>query len=201
MENNLKFDWYQTDTDVFINIYLKKLAEADLKLNLREETIDLVVEKPDTPRVEKFFNLTHQIVTESSTHKILSTKIEIKLRKKTGNFWSKLEKSADEVQMAGATEAERPPAYPSSCPKKKDWEGIERQVKKDEAEEKPEGDAALNQLFQKIYADGSDEVRKAMNKSFQESGGTVLSTNWNEIAAKKTEIKAPDGMEWKKYDQ
>jgi suppressor of G2 allele of SKP1 len=39
-----------------------------------------------------------------------------------------------------------------------------------------------------------------MNKSFQESGGTVLSTNWNEIGAKETEIQPPTGMEAKKYE-
>ena len=39
-----------------------------------------------------------------------------------------------------------------------------------------------------------------MNKSFQESGGTVLSTNWNEIGAKKTEIQPPSGMEAKEYE-
>jgi len=38
-----------------------------------------------------------------------------------------------------------------------------------------------------------------MNKSYQESGGTVLSTNWSEIGATKTEIKPPTGMEHKKY--
>jgi len=32
-----------------------------------------------------------------------------------------------------------------------------------------------------------------------ESGGTVLSTNWDEVGAKKVEVSPPDGMEWKNY--
>ena len=39
-----------------------------------------------------------------------------------------------------------------------------------------------------------------MNKSYQESGGTVLSTNWKDIGKKKVEVKPPDGMEYKKYE-
>lgn len=38
--------------------------------------------------------------------------------------------------------------------------------------------------------------------SFQmESGGTVLSTNWKEVAGQKVDVKPPDGMEWKKWNQ
>ena len=34
----------------------------------------------------------------------------------------------------------------------------------------------------------------------QESGGTVLSTNWKEIGEKKVEVKPPDGMEYKQWE-
>lgn len=54
-------------------------------------------------------------------------------------------------------------------------------------------------MFQKIYAESSDDVKKAMLKSYTESAGTVLSTNWNDIKSKKTEIKPPEGMEFKKW--
>lgn len=56
--------------------------------------------------------------------------------------------------------------YPSSSHYTRDWDKVVAEVKQEEKEEKPEGDAALNKLFQQIYQDGSDEVKKAMNKSF-----------------------------------
>lgn len=54
-------------------------------------------------------------------------------------------------------------------------------------------------VFQKLYKDADDDTRKAMVKSYTESGGTVLSTNWKEISKKRTEIRPPDGMEFKKW--
>ena len=38
-----------------------------------------------------------------------------------------------------------PPTYPSSSKKAKDWNKLEVEIKKEEKEEKLEGDAALNQ--------------------------------------------------------
>jgi suppressor of G2 allele of SKP1 len=89
-----------------------------------------------------------------------------------------------------------------------------------------EGDAAVNDLFKKIYAGADPDAQRAMLKSYQESGGsspwcpsgpcraagrlihatsfiyagTTLSTNWAEIGQKKTEVKPPDGMEAKKWE-
>lgn len=77
---------------------------------------------------------------------------------------------------------------------KKDW----NKLISDDDEEKPEGEQALNSLFQQIYKDADPDTQRAMMKSFVESNGTCLSTNWSEIGAKKTEVKPPEGMIAKK---
>ena len=43
------------------------------------------------------------------------------------------------------------------------------------------GDKALNELFQKLYADATDDQRKALVKSYTESNGTALSTDWDSV--------------------
>ncbi|RZR77381.1 hypothetical protein BHM03_00002424 [Ensete ventricosum] len=96
-----------------------------------------------------------------------------------------------------ATKPQRP-SYPSSK-SKVDWDKLEAEVKK-EKDEKLDGDAALNKFFQDIYRDADEDTRRAMSKSFVESNGTVLSTNWREVGLKRVEGSAPDGMEIKKWE-
>lgn len=83
---------------------------------------------------------------------------------------------------------------PSVNKPKKDWNKVAKEVD----EEKPEGEQALNALFQQIYNDADPDTKRAMMKSFTESNGTCLSTNWAEIGNKKTEVKPPEGMIAKK---
>jgi suppressor of G2 allele of SKP1 len=39
-----------------------------------------------------------------------------------------------------------------------------------------------------------------MMKSYSESGGTTLSTNWDEVKKEKVTVKPPAGAEWKNWE-
>jgi len=62
------------------------------------------------------------------------------------------------------------------------------------------GDSTINSFFQKIYADADEDTRRAMVKSFSESGGTTLSTDWSNVGKKRVEVTPPSGSEWKKWN-
>ncbi|XP_062336962.1 protein SGT1 homolog isoform X3 [Osmerus eperlanus] len=121
--------------------------------------------------------------------------VEIKMKKTEAIRWEKLEGEGQEPNIKHFT----PNQYPSSSHYTRNWDKVVVDIKEEEKKEKLEGDAALNNLFQQIYTDGTDEVKRAMNKSFMESGGTVLSTNWTDVGKRKVDMSPPDDVEWKKY--
>ncbi|CAE6219274.1 unnamed protein product [Arabidopsis arenosa] len=67
-----------------------------------------------------------------------------------------------------------------------------------EKDEKLDGDAAMNKFFSDIYSSADEDMRRAMNKSFAQSNGTVLSTNWKEVGTKK--VESTMDMELKKWE-
>lgn len=61
------------------------------------------------------------------------------------------------------------------------------------------GDNTVNEFFQKIFGDADEDTKKAMMKSYSESGGTTLSTNWDEVKKEKVTVKPPEGQVWKNW--
>ncbi|XP_055701436.1 protein SGT1 homolog [Phlebotomus papatasi] len=178
---SVRHDWYQSDTSVVVTVLLKNATEKNYSVKIEAETLDVTADG-----YSLHLELLNPINPDQSSHKTTPSKIEIVLKKVTGERWDSLQKTEQ-------------PAKPVQL-HKRDWDRIAKETELKEAEE-AKGEEGLQNLFQKIYGDSSDEVRKAMNKSFSESGGTVLSTNWAEVGAKKVDVKPPDGTEFKKWDE
>lgn len=91
--------------------------------------------------------------------------------------------------------------YPSSARNPVDWDAITTSSDEESSGAKQEkGEDQLKNLFQKIYDQGTDDTRRAMIKSLQESGGTCLSTNWKDVGSAPVKPSPPEGCEARKFD-
>ncbi|KAM9174044.1 protein SGT1 homolog [Pangshura tecta] len=196
--SKVKYDWYQTESQVIVTLMIKNAQKDDITVQFSEKELNAFVRLPSGEDYNLKLVLLHSIVPEQSTFKVLSTKIEIKMKKPEAIRWEKLEGKGDSPKLKQYT-SDSKHLYPSSSHYTRNWDKLVVEIKEEEKNEKLEGDAALNKLFQQIYSDGTDEVKRAMNKSFMESGGTVLSTNWSDVGKRKVDVNPPDDMEWKKF--
>ena len=151
---------------------------------------------------------------------VLGTKIEITLQKRiTCQKWGALEASTDTTKLAERSST--PPAalaagpvYPTSSRHgTKDWDKLASELtskkpkdKKDKKKKNEEdgdhsdsgesvdsefGGDAVDGFFKKLYSGADPDTRRAMMKSYVESQGTSLSTNWSEVGSKKVEVHPP----------
>uniref|UniRef100_A0A8C4XN31 SGT1 homolog, MIS12 kinetochore complex assembly cochaperone n=1 Tax=Falco tinnunculus TaxID=100819 RepID=A0A8C4XN31_FALTI len=186
----IKYDWYQTESQVIVTIMIKNAQKDNVSVQFLEKEMNASVRLPSGEDYNLKLVLLHSIVPEQSTFKVLSTKVEIKMKKPEAVRWEKLEGQGDSPKLKQFT-PDTQHLYPSSSHYTRNWDKLVVEIKEEEKNEKLEGDAALNKLFQQIYSDGTDEVKRAMNKSFMESGGTVLSTNWSDVGKRKAFDKPP----------
>ncbi|XP_026169881.1 protein SGT1 homolog isoform X1 [Mastacembelus armatus] len=191
----VKYDWYQTESQVIVAIMAKNVAKDGVCVNFMEKELIATIHLVSGENYNLQFHLLHPIIPQQSYFKILSTKVEIKMKKTDTTRWEKLEGEGQDSNIKHFN----PNQYPTSSHYTCKWDKMVVDISEEEKNEKLEGDAALNKLFQQIYSDGSDEVKRAMNKSFMESGGTVLSTNWKDVGKRTVEMSPPDDVEFKKY--
>jgi len=204
-----------------LSLYVKGYNAPDLidAVQITYQSRDIDVHLPQTSAESaKRFNLGPLFATineSGSTSRILGSKIELKLAKATPDHWPTLLSSASGSAPSPTPSAPAlpapteqastvdQPAATQTQPKRRNWDKLaddELEDKVDDKDPNAGGDTALNALFSQIYANADPDTKRAMIKSFTESGGTTLSTDWSKISAEKTPVRPPDGMEEKKYE-
>jgi len=200
-------NWYQSKQKVTITIFVKNLRREDVTCDHTSTTLSVAFQNGDE-QYSKKWNFFASVIPEQTEVSVSPYKIEVVFTKEKSADWLSLEKLAEEPMKHRENVQETsgkvdPKKYPTSSANKTDWEEMDVQVKKELEAEKPEGDAALHKLFQSIYSGADEDTRRAMIKSYQTSGGTVLSTNWKEVAKSdyENDIQAPAGQEVRKWNK
>ncbi|KAJ2843787.1 hypothetical protein IWW36_005427, partial [Coemansia brasiliensis] len=84
-------DFYQMANDVIVSVYAKKIHNDRSTVDFGEQSMHVHVEYGDKT-YDETIELFAEIDPQTSAFEILSTKIEIKLTKKTPAQWPALEK-------------------------------------------------------------------------------------------------------------
>ncbi|GIL98106.1 hypothetical protein Vretimale_3572 [Volvox reticuliferus] len=193
---------YQLANKVMLDVYAKKLRKEQVKVEFGESHLKVVINDLEGNEEYKLdTDLYGKIVPAECKFEVLSTKVEIIMVKADQLQWGSLERSSKVAAPSYSTPGtEAPRQYPSSYTKQKDWSKVESELNEMESKGELDMGDPLNNFFKKIFAQGDEDTRRAMMKSFVESNGTVLSTNWSEVGKKKIECTPPEGMEVHKWE-
>jgi len=83
-------DFYQTYTDVIVSIFAKKVNKETANIEFKERELYVDLPMPDNKRYKVNFPLYGPIDPEKSSFMILTTKIELKLKKADATSWPTL---------------------------------------------------------------------------------------------------------------
>ena len=185
-----RHQWFQTNKKVEVAVMAKKKDKDKVKVTVESTSLHVVVlDDSKDVEYELHLELWGEVDPAMSRYEVLGSKVEVQLMKKRENEqWMALERGQGMMNTKMTTTSDiavdaNANALQEEKKKKgkKDWDSVERQVKKEEEEEEASGDAAVMKFFRQLYGDSDEDTRRAMMKSYLESGGTALSTNWQEV--------------------
>ncbi|ELP91983.1 chaperone binding protein, putative [Entamoeba invadens IP1] len=178
---SLRYDWYQSRDFVTIDLFIKTTKE-NIAVSFNEKDVVITVKNNDKDIVQTFMNLYGSYQPTLSTFTVGRVKVEIKLKKSDNSNWDNLTQDAIQHHPTVVT---------------KDWDAVNKQLdeelKTDPKNESPED------FFKQLYSNATPEQQRAMNKSYQQSGGTSLSTNWGDIGKKDLKCEPLEGAEVKQW--
>ena len=172
----VRHDWYQTPTDVYVSVMLKKVQREDVSVEFGRQSLSVDVQLPGAGAGRSYtleLDLAGLIVPDQCSWQVFATKIEIRMHKEANVKWDTLEWTGEQdaapkpmdVAPAGPSAASALEPLPQQQQQQsqgaghgkrgpRDWDRLVSEIKEDEKEEEKDlnGDAAINNLFQKIYA-------------------------------------------------
>ncbi|KAI0322632.1 SGS domain-containing protein [Amylostereum chailletii] len=198
--STIRHEFYETDERLILSVFDRN-ADPE-KVSVKFEPRSVTYEHGEN-RLE-LTPLKGQIIPDQSSYSVGKVKVEIKLVKAAQGRWSALVGDAPDPLASPVTYAPKVSTLPQA---RKNWDNVTKTILESEkpktSQEDPNvnGDNTLNEFFQGLYSNADEDTRRAMVKSFQESGGTALSTNWSEVGKGPVPVKPPAGSEARKWEQ
>jgi suppressor of G2 allele of SKP1 len=204
LSQKVRDSFVQSNVKTTLTLFAKNLIRENVAVRFEPQGVEVNLIMADGSVFSRSWRLFAEIDPEHSSWELTPYKVDINLIKIAPENWDSLTERVAPgcvVKRENVSGDASALAAPYSGKKVAEWEELAQAAKKDEDEEKPEGTAALQKLFQQIYGDADDDTKRAMMKSYQTSGGTVLSTNWKEVKNRdyEKEVQAPSGQEVRKW--
>ena len=178
----IPFTWFQSPDKIEVNVMVKRRRPEQVTIRHETGRLECLVHSEPCPApaaacscapgpATRSFELWGEVVSSSLEVDVLGSKVEIKLTKsRPGEPWPSLEKELEKEASSAAK--------PGPEKKEKNWDMIGDDDSDDAA-----GVDAMG-FFQHLFAGADDDTRRAMMKSYVESNGTSLSTNWDDVKSK-----------------
>ncbi|OBZ79923.1 Protein SGT1 B [Grifola frondosa] len=174
----LRHEFYETDERLTLSVFDKGANPEEVSIKF--EPRSLTYQNGEKKLILE--PLKGQIDPEKSDYTVGKVKVEIRLGKMAQGRWGALVGDSPDPLSQFPSSSTAAPTSSARQPPRKNWDGITNTILGGEkpvtTEQDPNagGDAAVNEFFQKLFADADEDTKRAMMKSYQESGGTTLST-------------------------